>query len=401
MEKRFNGYVPRRMKTARAKRMLTAHAQLAAARKRVSCILSLVLLLLMGLSVLFLVKGSFKENLTLLLVLLSVFVGFTVLTVVYFVVGRALYGGKPDSQKIGKLLHRYICGLLGDTYRMYEREIIGRDRDQLIRRYALEYIYDFRMLAGERERLLADGGLEIEAEAIRRRYEDFLTYVISGDQAAQRYITLRRNMAKVLEKWRHHNLSRYDKPQRAVIEDNIKRVTRTVTEQYERFLSHLGVREYMMLMNDVIYYDITADKSLWKPLPIKKKYRAYCNIVKKIEEAKPSKMIGAGRSSALFDHAFALESYRQFTKTYATVACPILKGDISVYEEELAAAQKAQDTCWRCGEKYHPRFREVRDKCGHYICPRCNVCYCMSQQSRRRRERGAPTIYDPDAWWRF
>lgn len=386
MERRFNGYVPKGMKTARAQRMLTTYKQLARARKRVTVLLVGIFLLLAGLAILFLIKGRFAENQTLLLVLFAVFGGVSVLTVLFFAIGHALYGGKPDSFKIDRILHRYLCGLLGDTYRMYEREIIGRDRDQLLRRYALEYIADFRLLAGEREKLLADGALASEAEVIRRRYEDFITYIISGDHAAERYVTLRRSMGKVLEKWRHYNLSRYDKPQRAIIEDNIRRVTRIVTDQYEYFLSHLGVREYMILMNDVIYHDITEDRSLWKPLPVKKKYKTFCGVVKQIDDANPGKMIGAGRTNALYDYALALENYRQFVKMYATEACPTLKWEIGVYEEELAFAQRAQEFCWKCGEKYHPRFRKVRDSCKHYVCTRCRVCYCMSPQSRRRRE---------------
>ena len=366
--------------------MLTANAHLQRARKRVFLLLFLALLSVAGLAALLLLKGRFKDNLTVILALAAVVFGFAVLSVLFFAVGHLLYGGKPDSQRVDQILRRYICGLLGDTYRMYEREIIGRDGDRMLQRYSLEYIADFRLLEGEREKLLANGALAMEAEAIRRRYEDFVTYIISGDQAAMRYIALRQNMAKVLEKWRHQNLSRYDKPQRMIIEDNIRRVFRTVTEQYEHFLSHVGMREYMMLMNDVLYHDITAERSLWKPLPVKKKYKAFCKTVKQIEETNPGKSIGAGRASILFDQAFALENYRQFTQTYATEACPSLRWDIEVYEEELTAAQNAQDRCWKCGEKYHPRFRTVREKCKHYVCNKCEVCYCTSPQSRRRRD---------------
>ena len=386
MERRINGYAPKSMKTTRAVRMLNAHASLAHARKRAVALLALAFLAIAGIAALSLVKGRFAENQTLILALLAVFFGFVLLTVLFFAVGHIVYGAKPDSQRVDWILRRYISGLLGDTYRMYEREIIGRDRQRLLQHYALEYISDFRLLEGEREKLLANGALAIEAEAIRRRYEDFLTYIISGDVQAERYITLRQNMAKVLEKWRHQNLPRYDKPQRAVIEDNIRRVTRTVTDHYEQFLSHLGMREHIMLMNDVIYHDITEDRSLWKPLPAKKKYKAFCKTVKQIEDTNPGKAIGAGRGSQLFEYAFALENYRQFTKTYATVECPSLRWDIELYEEELKAARSAQDTCWKCGEKYHPRFRTVRDKCKHYICNRCGVCYCSSPQSSRRRD---------------
>lgn len=385
MERRINGYAPKSMKTTRALRLLNAHAALTHARKRVTVLLALAFFAVAGIAALLLVKGHFQENKTLLLVLFAVFFGFVVLTVLFFAVGYALYGGAPDSQRIEQILCRYIRGILGDTYRMYEREIIGRDRDRLLQRFALEHITDFRLLEGELEKLMAPGALATEAEAIRRRYEDFITYIISGDSQADRYITFRRNMAKVLEKWRHQNLPRYDKPQRAIIEDNIRRVTRTVTERYEYFLSHLGVREHLLLMNDVIYHDITQEKSLWKPLPAKKKYTAFCKVVKKIEETNPGKAIGAGHGSTLFDYAFALENYRQFTKTYATVECPSLRWDFEVYEEELTAAQNAQDRCWKCGEKYHPRFRTVRDKCKHYVCNKCEVCYCTSPQSSRRR----------------
>lgn len=401
MEKRFNGYVPKSMKTSRALRMLNVHAHLARTRNRAAVLLAFALLLTIGITVLFVIQGKFKQNLTVILALLAVLAGFAALTVLFFVICHLIYGNKPDSRRVMKILHRYLGGLLGDTYRMYEREIIGRDAEQLLRRYALEYIADFRLLKGEREKLLAPGALEAEGEVIRRRYEDFITYVISDDSSAQRYIALRRNMSKVLEKWRHQNLSRYDKPQRVIIENNIKRITRSVTDEYERFLSQMGTREFLMLMNDVIYCDITEEKSLWKPLPIKKKYKAFCTVVKKIEDSDPGKMIGAGRSKDLFDYAFALESYRQFTKTYATAACPQLNDDIGVYEDELAAAQRAQEACWRCGEKYHPRFREFRERCRHYICNRCKVCYCSSPQSRRRRNRSAAIIHNPDEWWLF
>ena len=386
MERRVNGFAPKSMKTARALRMLNGHADLMRARKRAIVLLVLAFFAVAGVAVISLVRGRFAENQTLILALFAVLFGFVLLTAIFFAVGGVIYGGKPDSQRVDLILRRYVGGLLGDTYRMYEREIIGRDRDRLLQHYALEYIADFRLLEGEREKLLASGALAAEAEKIRRRYEDFITYVISGDQAAMRYIALRQNMAKTLEKWRHQNLSRYDKPQRAVIEDNIRRVTRTVTERYEHFLSHLGVREHIMLMNDVVYHDVTDDRSLWKPLPVKKKYKAFCKTVKQIEETNPGKAIGAGRGGQLFEYAFALENYRQFTKTYATVECPSLRWDIDVYEEELKAAQSAQDACWKCGEKYHPRFRTVRDKCNHYICNRCGVCYCSSPQSSRRRD---------------
>ena len=386
MEKRINGYVPQSIKTTRAERMLTAHAHLARARKRTILLLAPILLFLVGLAVLFAINGRFRENRILLLVLFVVFFAAVLFSALFFVVGHVIYGGSPDSQRIDRILLRYVRGLLGDTYRMYEREIIGRDRDRLLCRYAIEYINDFRLLEGEREKLTAKGALASEAEAIRRRYEDFITYVISGDREAERYISHRQSMAKVLEKWRHKNLSRYDKPQRIIIEENIKRVTRTATEQYEYFLTHVGMREYIMLLNDVLYHDITAERSLWKPLPVKKKYKAFCKVVKQIEENNPSKMLGAARGGPLFDHALALENYKQFVKAYSTEACPTLRWEFEVYEEELAAAQKAQDTCWKCGEKYHPRYRPVREKCKHFICNKCGVCYCSSPQSRRRRD---------------
>lgn len=401
VEKRFNGYVPKSMKTARAQRLLTVHGQLEKARKRTILFLALAFLAIVGLSVLFLIGGSFSEKKTLVLALLAVYGILAVLAFLFFGIGRILYGGKPDSRRVNAILKRYLCGLLGDTYRVYEREIIGRDHEQLLKRYALEYITEFRLLEGERERLLANGALAEEGEKIRRRYEDFITFVISGDEAAERYINLRRNMAKVLEKWRHNNLGRYDKPQRAVIEENIKRVVRMVSEQYERFLSQYGVREYVMLLNDVTFYDITEERSLRKPLPTKKKYKAFCRVVKQINDANPGKMIGAGRGNALFDYALALQSYRAFTKNYATVACPSLKEEIKVYEDALASARRAQDACWKCGEKYHPRFRVIRDKCKHYICNRCNVCYCMSPESNRRRNRRDLPPPPPDLWMGF
>ena len=123
--------------------------------------------------------------------------------------------------------------------------------------------------------------------------------------------------------------------------------------------------------------------------------------MKQINDSNPSKMIGAGRGNALFDYALALQSYRAFTKNYATVACPTLKWELEAHEAELAAAQRAQDTCWKCGEKYHPRFRVIRDKCRHYICNQCNVCYCMSPESNRRRNRREPPIPQSDAWMGF
>ena len=401
MEKRFNGYIPKSIKTARAQRMLNARAQLLRARSHTAVLLAVVLLVIIGISALLVLRGRFVDNMPLIIAMLAVFAGFVVLSVLFFAICHAIYGNEPESQRVGRILHRYLCGLLGDTYRAYEREIVGRDSEQLIKHYALEYITDFHLLKGEREKLLAEGALEAEGEVIRRRYEDFITYVISDDRAAERYIALRRNMAKALEKWRHHNLPRYDKPQRAIIESNIRRITRMATDEYERFLSQYGVREYILLMNDVIYYNITEEKALWKPLPIKKKYQAFCTVVKTIEESDPGKMIGAGRSGVIFDYGLALESYRQFTKTYATAACPQIKEDIAVYEEEFAAAKQAQETCWKCGEKYHPRFRRIGERCKHYICNRCDVCYCSSPQSRRRRSRHGSVRYPhtPAEWW--
>ena len=123
--------------------------------------------------------------------------------------------------------------------------------------------------------------------------------------------------------------------------------------------------------------------------------------MKQLDDSNPSRMVGAGRSNALYDYGFALQSYRQFIKAYSTAACPTLNWELSVYEDELVAANKAQTECWKCGEKYHPRYRVIRANCKHYVCSRCEMCYCMSPQSRRRRNRGVVPAYKPASWMGF
>ncbi len=372
---RFEGYIMKSMRTARAARLLAADSALRRARK-VTMLAGISLLLLLYLfTLLFAVKGGTPETLEVLLVMRLVVWAVLFLAVLVFLLLGVLYGGTRSPKRRTELATLYVRGLLADTFALYRPRLValprGRDLAEDARLYAASYALNHE----ERSALLRRGALREEGEIIRRRYEEFLLGLLeSDDTVSERYLRLRHSMQELVNRWRRGHMIHYGEAQRKLIEHNIGLLMQDITNRRSEFLKTEGVPAYFGLLGDITVYRDPEAGGEARIIPRKDACASFAAVVKEIKRFDED-VLGTARSEAeMDDYAALLQSYEEFTSRYVTVGCQTV--DIERCREKLRTAKEDSHRCWSCKKPFHPRHREVCERCGRYVCPRCGRCYC-------------------------
>ena len=372
---RYEGYMPKGIKAARAERLIRADSYARSAARVLSVVFLVLLAALMAFFAWILSNGVYDTYGNVFIILLLIYEAVYIAFFVVFLIGRLLYGGHSHAARVTELLNSYIRGLLGDTYAAYVREIANHKDAKMLKKRLRAYVTSYTVTARERSLLLAKGALRTEGERIRQRYEDFIKFLLSDDPMRERYLVMSDNMIKVVEKWRRLHLSKYADPQKEIIEENIARVLRSATDERERFLAERGTREYMLLLRDVsLYRDPANPKAPRLPLPNREQYAHISEIVKKLRKFSRREMTFALHGKKLEDFKMYLDAYEDFASRFAMVGCPTLS--IKTYHDKLTAAKADTEACWFCHTKFNLRYRKVCPRCKHYVCPKCGRCYC-------------------------
>ena len=372
---RYEGFMPKGIKAARAERLLRADDYARRASRILAVIFLALLAALMTFFVLILSRGTYDVYGNVFIVLLLIYETVYIVVFVVFLIGRLLYGGHSHATRVTEILNSYIRGILGDTYAAYARALAEHKDGKALKKKARAYVTSYTVTAGERALLLANGALRKEGERIRQRYEDFLKFLLSDDPMRERYQVMSDNMAKVAEKWRRLHLPKYAPPQREVIEENIARILRQATDDRERFLAERGTREYLLLLRDAtLYRDPATPKAKRLPIPNREQYEHISEVVKKLRKFSTREMTFALNGKKLEDFKMYLDAYEDFASRFAMVGCPTL--NIKGYRSKLEGARADTESCWFCHTKFNLRYRRVCPRCNHYICPKCGRCYC-------------------------
>ena len=372
---RFEGYIMKSMKTARAARLLAADSALRRARK-ITKLVGLSLLILLALVTLLVVaRGGFSEKRELLLAMWLTLAALLLASALVFLLLGALYGGTRSPKRRTELATLYVRGLLADTFALYRPRLAalprGRELAEDVRAYAAGYALSYT----ERNALLQRGALREAGEEIRRRYEEFLLGLLeSDDTVSERYLRLRRSMQELADRWRRSHMVHYGEAQRKLIEHNIGLLMQDITNRRSEFLKTGGVPAYFELLGDITVYREPETEGEARVIPRKDACAGFADVVKKIKRFDEDILGTACSEAEMDDYAALLQAYEDFTGRYVTVGLPTV--NIEKSRERYKDALEDSRRCWRCKTPFHPRHREVCDRCGRYVCPRCGRCYC-------------------------
>ena len=370
---RFEGYVVKSMKTARFARRIVARQNF----KRLRLFIRLPLLILTAVyfAVAAMLSFSSPSLPPAFSILLFILLGLWVLYAIVFTILRPLANATPA--KMTELATAYVRGLLTDTLVRFREELLavpkhGKDLFGDARRYAADYILGVE----EREVLLAKGALREEGEKIRLRYERYLReMIVAEEEGNRRYLEMRANMERTIEKWRRRHLPKYHKIQVLLIEQNITRLRQEVTDRREEFVRNNGVAAYLYLLEKVTVYEDPNDGGRALIIPRKEAYTSFHEIVKRLKGYDIRALGRPLQGDGLVDFKYLLDAYESHTAKYTVAGCETVDSIERLrkrYEDALADSKR----CWRCKTPFNMRFREVCERCNHYICPRCNRCYC-------------------------
>ena len=370
---RFEGYVVKSMKTSRIARRIVMRQSFT----RVRLFVRILLLLLTA--AYFAVTATAVATSPALppvfSVLLFVLLALWVLYGILFLILRPL--AYTTSARMTELATAYVRGLLTDTLVRFRDELLavpkhGKGLFADAREYAARYILD----AEERGALLKKGALREEGERIRLRYERFLRgMIVAEEKRNERYLKMRESLERIIEKWRRRHLPNYDKIQVLLIEQNITRLRQDVTDRREEFLRTDGVAAYLYLLEGVTVYKDPNDGGAARIIPRKEHYRSFREVVKKLKAYDVRALGHALQGDGLVEYKYLLDAYESHAAKYTVAGCETVDSIERLrkrYEDAVADSER----CWRCKTPFNMRFREVCERCNHYICPRCNRCYC-------------------------
>lgn len=375
--KRFHdGYVVNGRKTLRASRRLRAAIGLGRARG-MTLLIELVLFLLLGVAFFLSYRsaGRAEELLSVILALAGALLAVLGLTLVVFSVLFFTFGRAKTPEERTALATAYVRGLLVDTLPLYRDRLLSKKRGKELFEDVKSLASRFVITPEERELLLIPGRTREVGERIRMGFELFLRELC--DQLSEendRYLKMRQNMLSVMARWRRLHYPRYAKPQRLLIEENMMLIHRKITEGRGEFLRTYGLSAYFELLGDVTLYRDPSRGGKGKPLPRKEQYEAFCELTKKLRRFDTHELSMALRGEKIDEYKMLIDAYDDFEKRYATAGCPTL--DIKRHRERCLGAAQDTKRCWSCKKPYHPRHREVCERCGHYVCPRCGKCHC-------------------------
>ena len=370
---RFEGYVVKSIKTSSAARRIAVRQNF----KRFRLLVRLLLLIFTAgyfsvAAILTAVSPSLPSSFSILLLLL---LGLWGLYAIVFTILRPL--AKTTPEKMTELATAYVRGLLTDTLVRFREELMavpehGKDLFGDARRYAVDYILSVE----ERDALLGKGALREEGEKLRLRYERYLREMIAAEEEGnRRYLEMRANMERTIEKWRRRHLPNYHKIQVLLIEQNITRLRQEVTDHREEFVRNNGVAAYLYLLEKVTVYEDPNDGGRALIIPRKETYTSFHEIVKRLKGYDIRALGRPLKGDGLLDYKYLLDAYESHTAKYTVAGCETVDSIERLrkrYEDAFVDSKR----CWRCKTPFNMRFREVCERCNHYICPRCGRCYC-------------------------
>lgn len=382
---RFEGYAPKRIRTARVERLLAADRVLCRARRWLTALLSVAAIAAALAIVLLIVKGIAAERPWLPVAIGGGYLALVILSLLLLFLFRLFYGGgSPKGEERYRLLNKYVQALLIDTCVMLAPQLRALENGEAHLADAREYAERYVLTGQEWAALYHEPDPRAEGERIRARFEEYLREVIEGESG--RYLALRANMKKVIEEWRRLHFHLYAEPQRRLLEENFQLLIQQVTEHRAFFLQTRGTHAYLELLNRVTLY---RDKSLPPedgnaralPLPTREEYTNYLSAVEEIRQFDAKGLRYAMQGRRLASYKELLDSYRGFHATRAMTGCQTV--DLARCEGYVKTAELDATRCWRCKHKFHPRYKRVCHECQHHVCPRCGSCYCDKHISHR------------------
>ena len=384
---RFEGYVRKGFATARAERLLAADRILSRVRRW----LTVLLLAALALAVFFAVSRILDRGTEGLWgYLLKLALGYLLLLVLSLAIlfgFRRFYGGGPATgEHRYQLLSSYVRSLLLDTCVVLAPELRRLKRGEEIIADSREYAEGYVLTEQEWGALCRASPPELraEGEVIRARFEEYLREILDGE--SERYLALRTNMKGIIDNWRRTHFPSYAKPQRELLEVNLRLLLQQVTDNRAFFLKTRGTHAYLELLNGVTLYrerGVLPEKDPKKPLPLPTgdEYTAYLATVEKLRKIDEKDLHFSLHGRRFDDYRELLDAYRGFHATRSSAGCPVL--DIERYEKYEKAALLDATRCWRCKLRFHPRYKRVCPTCHHHVCPRCGSCYCDKHITHR------------------